>query len=229
MNMPLNSLLKNPSQQDQCRYNMVEQQIRPWNVLDKTVLNLLATLPRENFVPASQQHLAFVDIECPLPAGQNMLAPKVEARMVQDLKLQKTDTVLQIGTGSGYTAALSAALAKKVLSLEIEPAIASAARSNLQNAAIANVEVRTADGTSGAAADGPFDAILLSGSVAAVPQVLLDQLKIGGRLIAIVGNLPIMRVHLITRSSATEFSTQQPWDTVATRLVNFPEATHFSF
>lgn len=222
---------------EQARFNMIEQQVRPWEVLDARVLGLLGSVRREDFVPAAQRALAFADLELPLnPAavdGPSMLAPRVQARLVQDLGLQATDKVLEIGTGSGYTAALLASLAQQVLSLEIDPAIAEQARANLQRAGLRNVDVRTADAAAGDFAacrsGAPFDAILLGGSVAEVPAALLDLLAPGGRLIAITGGEPVMRATLITRSGPSAFRTEQPWDTVAARLRNFPEPSRFRF
>ncbi len=218
---------------EQARFNMIEQQIRPWNVLDAAVLDLLSVVRREDFVPPAHKSLAFADMELPLgsggEAGQCMLAPKVEARMLQDLAVQKHEKVLEIGTGSGYMAALLAQRAQRVVSLEIEPALVSLARANLQKAGVSNVEVRQADGAKGVPVDGPFDVIVLSGSVADVPHKLLEQLKTGGRLMAIVGDAPVMRATLITRTSAVEYLTTQGWDTLAPRLLHFPEHSRFNF
>ena len=214
---------------EQARFNMIEQQIRPWNVLDAEVLELLAVVKREDFVPLAHKALAFMDMEIPLGQGQVMLAPCIEARMLQDAAVQKHEKVLEIGTGSGYMAALLAHRAQRVISLEINPELAQMARANLQKAGIHNVEVRQFDGAKGVSADGPFDVIMLSGSVAEVPQTLLAQLKIGGRLIGIVGDEPTMRVNIVTRISDAEFKTSTPWDTVAPRLLNFPEPSHFHF
>jgi protein-L-isoaspartate(D-aspartate) O-methyltransferase len=214
---------------EQARFNMIEQQIRPWNVLDAEVLELLAVVKREDFVPLAHKALAFMDMEIPLGQGQVMLAPCIEARMLQDAAVQKHEKVLEIGAGSGYMAALLAHRAQRVISLEINPELAQMARANLQKAGIHNVEVRQFDGAKGVSADGPFDVIVLSGSVAEVPQALLAQLKVGGRLIGIVGDEPTMRVNVVTRTSDAEFKTSTPWDTVAPRLLNFPEPSHFHF
>ncbi|MEO8014174.1 MAG: protein-L-isoaspartate O-methyltransferase, partial [Polaromonas sp.] len=221
--------------------NMIEQQIRPWEVLDSQVLSLLALVRREDFVPPACRALAFVDMQIPLPPqhnpGQCMLEPKVEARILQDLSVQKHEKVLEIGTGSGYMTALLAHRAQQVITLEIEPALVETARRNLQKAGIYNAEVRLADGAANlaeAVSDngplrGPFDVIVLSGSVAEVPPALLDLLKVGGRLSAIVGYEPMMRATLITRVSKESFRTSQAWDTVAPRLLNFPEPSTFTF
>ena len=218
---------------DIARFNMIEQQIRPWEVLDGQVLSLLSVVKRENFVPMAHKALAFVDMEIPLHASgaedQVMLAPRVEARFLQDAAIQATDKVLEIGTGSGYMAALVAHQAASVLTLEINPALAQQAKANLQAAGVSNVEVRTADGSQGAAADGPFNVIFLSGSVPEVPQVLLNQLTIGGRLLAVVGEDPVMRASVITRTGEQQWQTSEPWDTIAPRLQGFPEHNRFSF
>jgi len=214
---------------EQARFNMIEQQVRPWNVLDGQVLRLLAEVKRENFVPRAYQGIAFADLEVPLGHGQVMLAPRLEARLLQDLAVQKTDKVLEVGAGSGFMAALLGAQAQRVLSLELVPELVTMARDNLQRASVGNVDVRQADGSQGAAADGPFDVIVLSGSVAEVPQALLQQLKVGGRLAAIVGEEPVMCATFITRTSETNFRTTKPWDTIAPRLQSFAEHSRFSF
>ena len=213
---------------EQARFNMIEQQIRPWNVLDPAVLSLLGSVKREDFVPAAHRTLAFMDIEVPLADGQVMLAPRVEARLLQELGLHRHEKVLEIGTGSGFMAALLAQVADQVVGLEIEPELALMAQDNLARAGIQNAAVRVADGASGLVPDGPFDVILLSGSVAAVPPELLALLRDGGRLAAIVGEEPVMRATIVRRSGE-RFTTTQPWDTVAARLRNFPEPTGFRF
>ena len=214
---------------EQARFNMIEQQIRPWEVLDQGVLSLLAVVRREDFVPPAHRALAFVDTEVPLAEGQCMLAPKVEARLLQGLALARHERVLEIGAGSGHMAALMAHRAQHVISLEIRPALAAMAAANLRHAGIANAKVREADGALGLAAEAPFDAIVLSGSVAAVPQGLLDQLKPGGRLIGIVGQEPVMRAMLITRVTGAQFKSEVLFDTVAPRLQGFPEPAAFRF
>ncbi|WP_291925460.1 protein-L-isoaspartate O-methyltransferase [Limnohabitans sp.] len=216
---------------NQARFNMIEQQIRPWEVLDPQVLELLSVVRREDFVPMAHKALAFVDMEIPLGAAPNqvMLAPRVQARMLQDLAVKKTDKALDIGTGSGFMAALLAHQAARVLSLEIDAHLAAQAQANLQKAGVTNVVVRTADGSQGAASDGPFDVIVLSGSVAEVPAALLQQLAVGGRLVAIVGDEPMMRATLITRTSESSWTTTEPWDSNAPRLSGFPEHSRFQF
>jgi protein-L-isoaspartate(D-aspartate) O-methyltransferase len=222
---------------ERARFNMIEQQIRPWDVLDLQILELLSAVKREEFVPLAHKALAFVDMQIPLLGdadealrrGHCMLEPKVEARLLQDVAPQKHEKVLEVGAGSGYMAALLAHRAQRVITLDTEPALVQMARDNLQKAGIRNVEVREADGARGLPAEGPFDVIVLSGSVAEVPQALLGQLKVGGRLAAIVGNEPVMRATFVTRTGEAAWSTAQPWDTVAPRLAHFPEPSRFHF
>ena len=218
---------------EQARFNMIEQQIRPWDVLDPGVLSLLGRLRREDFVPEAWRHLAFVDTQVPLiegaPDGACMLEPRVEARLLQELRVAPTDRVLEVGTGSGFMAALLAHQAARVTTLEIHAGLAEMARSNLRRAGLDNAQVVQADGSHGLTAEGPFDVIALSGSVASVPQELLDQLRPGGRLVAIVGELPIMRARLFTRAGEAAFTHVDLFDTVAPRLLHFPEPSRFRF
>ncbi|MFO1280003.1 MAG: protein-L-isoaspartate O-methyltransferase [Burkholderiaceae bacterium] len=218
---------------EQARFNMIEQQIRPWNVADAHVLSLLEVVKREDFVPLAHKALAFVDMEIPLreggARGQVMLAPRIEARLLQDAAVQKHEKVLEVGTGSGYMAALLAHRAQRVITVEIEPELARMARANLQKAGVHNVEVLELDASQGIKAEGPFDVIVLSGSVAEVPQVLLAQLKLGGRLVGIVGEEPAMNATVVTRTGETTWTTKTPWDTVAPRLLNFPAPSRFKF
>jgi len=226
-----------PANLEQARYKMIEQQIRPWNVRDHEVLDLLSVVRREDFAPQAYKALAFVDMMIPLLApadaamqnGQCMLEPKVEARLLQDLHVRPQDKVLEIGAGSGYMAALLAARAQRVITLEINPELSQLARGNLLRNGVSNVEVREADGAKGLPSEAPFDVIVLSGSVAEVPPALLEQLKVGGRLAAIVGFEPVMRTTIITRTGAASYSTTQPWDTKAPRLAHFPEPSKFHF
>ncbi len=214
---------------EQARFNMIEQQIRPWDVLDLGVLALLAIVKREDFVPATHRALAFVDTEVPLPGGQCMLAPKVEARILQELAVHKHERVLEIGAGSGHMAALLAHKAQHVTTLEIDSELAAFASDNLKRAGVMNVSVVQANGANTAPSDGPFDVIVLSGSVAEVPETLLAQLKVGGRLVAIVGAEPVMRALLVTRTGEQGLERTVLFDTVAQRLSGFTEPTRFRF
>ncbi|WP_219219488.1 protein-L-isoaspartate O-methyltransferase family protein [Variovorax boronicumulans] len=225
--------MNTPATHERLRFNMIEQQIRPWDVHDPQVLELLNVIRREDYVPAVHRALAFFDMELPLDnaaePGQTMLAPKIEARTLNDLKVQPHESVLEIGTGSGFMAALLAGRAAKVLTLEIDAALAERAAKTLQRNGVTNVEVRHADGSKPLPSGPTFDVIVLSGSVARIPQGLLGSLNIGGRLSAIVGNEPMMRSHFVTRVSEGQWETTQPWDTVAPRLLNFPEPSPFNF
>ena len=214
---------------EQARFNMIEQQIRPWDVLDLGVLALLAMVRREDFVPAVYKALAFVDTEIPLGHGQVMLAPRVEARLLQEAHVQRHERVLEIGTGSGFMAALLAHRAQSVISLEKVPALATQAAANLRRGGILNASVREMDGAAGLPGDGPFDVLMLSGSVADVPQALLDQLKVGGRLLAVVGQEPMMRAVRITRLSANQLQSEELFDTVVPRLSGIGEPSRFAF
>ena len=214
---------------EQARFNMIEQQIRPWEVLDPRVLDLLFVVKREDFVPAAQRNLAFADMELPLTAGQLMLAPKMEARLLQELGIKKGDKVLEIGTGSGYMAALLAAHAEHVVTVESRPELAEQARANLERAGITNVTVEVGDGANGWAARGPYDAIVLSGAVAAIPASILKQLRVGGRLAAVVGAAPVMEAQLVTCTAEGVFNTVNLFETVIPSLDGFAAVSSFSF
>ncbi len=219
---------------DKARFNMIEQQVRPWNVADAKVLALLAEVKREDFVPAAYKDVALADLEVPLGhgEGQCMLAPKVEARTLQELALQPNESVLEIGTGSGYIAALLAKLCARVVSIEIDPALAQQARANLQAAGVSNVEVRSADAAANhfaaCSVGAPFDVIVLSGSVTEVPEDLMTLLKPQGRLFAITGRAPAMRATIVRPAPGGQ-QVEQPWDCCAPRLQNFPEPSQFKF
>jgi protein-L-isoaspartate(D-aspartate) O-methyltransferase len=214
---------------EQARFNMIEQQIRPWDVLDQSVLSLLAIVKREDFVPAAHRSIAFTDLEIPLSGGQVMLAPRLEARLLQELELHRHEKALEIGTGSGFMAALMAHKAQQVVTYEKRPELVAMARENLRHAAVMNVEVRQGDGANGDAGRGPWDAIVLSGSVPEVPKALLQQLKVGGRLVAVVGDEPMMRALRVRRVSERDFTTEVLFDTVAPRLEGFAQPSSFKF
>jgi len=197
---------------EQARLNMIEQQIRPWDVLDQSVLDLLYTVRREEFVPPPLRALAFADIELPLridgvDTGEVMMAPKVEARLLQELGIQAHEAVLEVGTGSGYMAALAAHRAHTVLSIEIDRRLFSFGVANLDRAGIRNVRVELGDGALGWSDRAPYDVIIMSGSLPVLPDALLAQLKIGGRLAAIVGDAPAMTAQIVTRISEASHDT----------------------
>ena len=214
---------------EQARFNMIEQQIRPWEVLDPQVLDLLFVVKREDFVPAAYRNLAFADMEIPIGSGQVMLAPRVEARLLQELGIKKTDKVLEIGTGSGYMAALLAARAEHVITIESRPELAAFARENLERAGVTNVTVEVGDGANGWASRGPYDAIVVSGSVPVLPEALLKQLRVGGRLAIIVGEAPVMEAQLITCTAEGTYNTVNLFETVVPPLSSVAAKDAFSF
>ncbi len=220
---------------ERARFNMVEQQIRPWDVLDQEILDLLFVVKRETFVPPAYRSMAFVDMPVPLnldgvATGEQMLDPKTEARLLQELAVRKHEQVLEIGAGSGYMAALLGHRARHVRSLEVHPALAAFARANISRAAIGNVAVEQADGSSQAAlGDARYDVIALSGAVAFVPDWLLSRLNVGGRLAAIVGERPVMTAQIVTRVSEAGFDTRALFETLALPLHGFPQKDRFRF
>lgn len=221
---------------EQARFNMIEQQIRPWDVLNQDVLDLLLVVKRESFVPAAYKSLAFFDTEIPLPCGENMFTPKMEARILQEVTLQKHENVLEIGTGSGYMAALLAHQARHVTSIEIEPELKALAERNLSDYGIANVTTYLGDGAQGwagtSSADGDtgsYDVIVISGSLPVLPDVFLKKIKVGGRIFAIIGDAPVMAGQLITRMSDTAYSTVNLFETSAKPLRNALTPSHFTF
>jgi protein-L-isoaspartate(D-aspartate) O-methyltransferase len=213
---------------EQARFNMVEQQIRPWEVLDPEVLDLLFAVKREEFVPPAYRALAFADLELPLPGGQKMWAPKLEARVLQELKQKPRETVLEIGTGSGYFTALLARRAAQVTSVEIDPRLAQEAAARLARAGMANAKVEVGDGARGWGAN-LYDVIVLTGSVPLLAEHWLAQLKPGGRLFAIVGDLPVMTARLVTWMAPGSRVTADLFETVVAPLVNAPAPSRFRF
>jgi protein-L-isoaspartate(D-aspartate) O-methyltransferase len=203
---------------EQARFNMIEQQIRPWEITDLSVVELLAAVKREDFTPSAYRNLAFADTAIPLGHGAAMLPPVIEARALQALALKPNVRVLEVGTGSGYMAALLATKAENVWTVEIVPELATTARENLARAGIPNVIVEQGDGLTGLPAQAPFDAIMVSGSVPAIPQELLAQLKTGGRLFAVVGEGPAMQAQLVTRQGENQWSTQALFEREAAPL-----------
>lgn len=213
----------------QSRFNMIEQQIRPWDVLDGAVLALLAKLPREDFVPKQYLGLAFADLEIPLGDGQLMLSPKMEGRILQSLEIKKTDKVLEIGTGSGYLTALLALQAKHVDSVELNAKISKQAAKNIAAQGIENVNLLVADGVHGLAANAPYDVIVFTGSTPLLNTQVERQLAVGGRMFVVVGDAPAMEATLITRISADNFKTDVLFETCLPAIVNAPQAEKFAF
>lgn len=218
---------------EQARHNMIEQQIRPWDVLDKGVLQTLVAVRREDFVPAAYHSLAFVDTEIPLPCGQHMLSPKVEARLLQEAKLTGSERVLEIGAGSGYMAALLARHAAQVVTVEIEPELKALAERNLKACGVDNVTVEKGDGARGwsgnAKEAAPFDVIVLSGSVPVLPEAMLTQVRVGGRILAVIGEAPAMSACLITRTADDAWDTQKLFETSIPPLRNAIKPSSFHF
>lgn len=220
---------------EQARFNMIEQQVRPWNVLDQDVLDLLQVVRREDFVPPALRAFAFTDMELPLDVdgettGETMLAPRVEARLLQHLEVRKHESVVEVGAGSGYMAALLAHRGRHVRSYEIRPTLARFARANLARAGIANVDVVTGDGACllEPAAE-TFDVIVLSGAVQFVPPELLERLAPGGRLVAIVGEEPVQTARIFRRQQDRIAVPEILFDTIARPLQSFPRRPEFAF
>lgn len=214
---------------EQARYNMVEQQIRPWEVLDQGVLDLLFEVHREEFVPAAYRDLAFVDMEIPLGGGEVMLAPKLEARMLQELALRPADKVLEVGTGSGYMTALLARRSAHVYSVEIDPELKAFGEANLRRQGVANFTLEPGDAARGWTRHAPYDAIVLTGSVPLLPDAFAQSLTVGGRLLAVVGEPPVMRARLIMCTAEGAFSEVDVFDTCIPPLRNAPAPPRFRF
>lgn len=214
---------------EQARFNMVEQQIRPWDVLDQRILDLLFQIRREMFVEPASRELAFADLEIPIGHGETMLAPKLEARMVQELQLRSTDNVLEVGTGSGYMTALLAALTARVCSVEIEPALAAFGRANIEHLLNPNIVLEEGDGSHGWQTHAPYDAIVFTGSTPVLPASLLAQLAVGGRLLAVVGVEPVMTAQLVSCVESGKYSTQNLFETCIRPLRNAQTAARFVF
>jgi len=217
---------------EQARFNMVEQQIRPWEVLDQDVLDLLYVVPREDFVPAAHRALAFSDLEIPLEGektgGVRMWAPKLEARVLQALAVRRADRVLEVGTGSGYLTALLAHRAAEVVSVEIQPELAAFARGNLQRHGVSNVRQEVGDAARGWQSRAPYDVIVLTGSTPVLPDSFIEQLSPEGRLFAVVGDPPVMSARLVTRAGSGTH-TVNLFETLIASLVNCAQPPRFRF
>ena len=220
---------------EQTRFNMVEQQIRTWDVLDQEVLKLLFELRREEFVLPAYRSLAFVDMEIPLGYGEVMLAPKLEARILQEVQVKKTDRILEVGSGSGYVAALLAKKGEYVHSVEIVPELKAMAEKNLQNHGINNVLVENGDAARGWSQHGPYDVIVLTGSTPVLPEAFQKSLRTGGRLFAVVGDVPVMQAVLVTclaqeqEGTPGAYSTVGLFETCITPLRNAQQPARFTF
>jgi protein-L-isoaspartate(D-aspartate) O-methyltransferase len=217
---------------EQARTNMVEQQIRTWEVLDQEVLDLLYVVPREDFVPEQHRALAFSDLEIPLEQGkgaQRMWQPKLEARVLQELMIKRSDRVLEVGTGSGYLTALMAHRAAHVYSVEIKPALAAFGRSNLERHGSDNVTLESGDAARGWPRHAPYDVIVLTGSTPLLPRGLVDELAAGGRLFAVVGEAPAMSARLVTSAGPGASRSVDLFETVIAPLVNAEHAPRFQF
>lgn len=214
---------------ERARFNMIEQQIRPWEVLDQRVLDLLFKVRREDFVPPAYRELAFADMEIPLGHGEKMLAPKIEARMLQELGPTETDRVLEIGTGSGYSTALLASLASHVYSVDIVPEFTRTAGERLAAHGIRNVTLDTGDAAPGWDKHGPYDAIIVTASVPILPESFRASLKTGGRLLVVIGEPPVMEAQLITSAGGGAYNSVGLFETCIAPLRNAPRPERFVF
>ncbi|MEJ2395791.1 MAG: protein-L-isoaspartate O-methyltransferase [Candidatus Thiodiazotropha sp.] len=216
---------------DKARFNMVQQQIRPWDVIDSRVLGLMESLPRDAFVPDAYRALAYADIEIPLAHGEHMMFPRVEARLMQALDLMPGDQVLEVGTGSAYLTACLAQLCQRVVSIDIHEDFTQAAGEKLQQVGITNVLLKSGDALAAPLEEGPFDVIAVTGSVGTSEQVEIfrQQLRIGGRLFVVVGTPPAMEAMLITRTSEKAFSEEGIFETDINNLTNAEPPRTFEF
>ncbi len=212
---------------EQARFNMVEQQIRTWDVLDQQVLDLMAEVPREDFVPAAYRNLAFADTCIPLGHGQSMMAPRVEARMLQALQVERDHRILEVGTGSGFVTALLARLGGHVTSVEIVDSLSSSARAKLDAHGIENFDLYTGDASHGWERSAPYDIIAVTGSLPVPEDSFQNSLAVGGRLFVVVGREPAMRALLITRSSESQWASECLFETVLPPLAGVQEPERF--
>ncbi len=214
---------------EEARWNMIEHQIRPLEVLDQQVLDLMYAVKREDFVPAAYRMLAFSDLEIPLGQGEHMWPPKLEARVMQELALKAGDRVLEIGTGSGYFTALLARLVQHVYSVEIKPELKALGEANLRRAGVANVTLELGDGARGWTKHAPYDVIVLTGSTPVLPPQLLQQMKPGARLFAVVGEPPVMAARLVTCTGEGSYNSIDLLETRIAPLTNALAGERFSF
>lgn len=216
---------------EQARFNMVNQQIRPWEVLDPRVLSLMESMPREFFVPPPYQGLAYADLEVPIGHGERMMFPRVEARLLQALDLQPTDAVLEVGTGSGYLTACLAKLCRRVVSIDLQAEFTESAAEKLKEQGIDNVLLSNGDAMAADSDEAPFDAIVVTGSVASAEQagIFRRQLKAGGRLCIVIGEPPVMQAMLITRRGEGVFAEESLFETELPPLVHGTLPASFEF
>ena len=219
----------NTTVNETARFNMIEQQIRTWEVLDPVVLDLLGQVPREAFVAEAYQGLAFADIELPIGHGQTMLSPKLEGRILQALNIKKTDKVLEIGTGCGYFTALLASLAQQALSVEINAELSPLAGKNLSQQNISNVTLIVGDAAAGWVAEAPYNVIVFTGSLPIEPAGLREQLVVGGCLFVVLGEAPAMCATLIRRLSTTGYQQDVLFETCLPELINAKQPQRFEF
>jgi protein-L-isoaspartate(D-aspartate) O-methyltransferase len=214
---------------EQARFNMIAQQIRPAEVLDERVLTTINETPRENFVPAAYKELAFSDINVPIGYGQIMMTPIMEARLLQALAVQPEDKILEVGTGSGYFTALLASLGGTVLSVEIHPELQQQAQSRLLEHGITNVTLMEGDASHGWDKDTRYDVIAITGSFPILPETFRHQLNVGGRMVVIVGEKPVMEALLITRTDGDQWTTLPLFETDFPALENVEKPSGFVF
>ena len=222
-------IIRVPMNLEQARINMVEQQIRTWEVLDQDVLDLLYVVPREEFVPPQHRALAFSDLEIPIGEGERMWQPKLEARVLQELNVRKTDRVLEVGTGSGYFTALLSHRAAQVVSVEIKPALAALGSASLEHHGADNLTLEVGDAARGWPARAPYDVIVLTGSTPVLPAAFLEQLAPGGRLFAVVGEPPVMTARLVAAAAPGAWHSIDLFETMLRPLANAERASSFRF
>jgi protein-L-isoaspartate(D-aspartate) O-methyltransferase len=214
---------------DQARFNMVEQQVRPWEVLDESVLNLLEKSHREDFVPLRYRKMAFADLAIPLDHGQCMMKPVIEGRLLQSLGLQADETVLEVGTGSGFITACLAQMAKRVVTVDIFEQFTSEAKAKLKEQKIKNVECETGDVMGGWQPEQAHDVVVVTGSVPSIPEHFRGWVNPGGRLFIVCGESPAMEAKLLTRLNATDWREESLFETDLARLINAEKAPQFEF
>lgn len=214
---------------EQARFNMIHQQIRPWEVLDDEVLGVLERVSRERFVPEAYRGLAFADTSIPLGHDQSMMPPRLEAKLLQALAIQPSDRILEVGTGSGFLTACLATLGEYVYSVDIHDDFTRSAGNKLRDTGIQNISLETGDAASGWDKHAPYNAIAITGALSELPETFKQQLTIGGRLFAIVGTAPTRKATLITRTGENEWLTETLFETDLAELINAPQPQPFTF